>query len=155
MANNEIRSQVPEVPDVERAEDSSRSHAVAADEEENAYRSGTARQRARRSAFERAESWKALSHDVRYRISSAVGWIGFAFTILVTLTLLYAGVIALVHFTIPVLAWLDESELETLGQFYAKAAVFVAPTALISNAWLIALFSWKRSNEKPDEDELN
>lgn len=57
-------------------------------------------------------------------------------------------VIFLIHYTIPQLGWLNESQLGRLTGAYRNFAAFAVPAMLISNAWLVAWFGsrWFRSN---------
>ena len=52
--------------------------------------------------------------------------------------------IFIVHYTIPNLAWLTESELKRLAGVYGNFAKFAAPAMLGTNAWLVAYFGSRR-----------
>ena len=86
----------------------------------------------------------ALTFNIKYWMIIAVT-LTAAFVMLVVLLLIFYSVCLLViHYTIPHLAWLNQDEMARLGAVYSNFAKFAAPTALITNAWLVAYFGTRR-----------
>lgn len=119
---------------------------AAAREETEAYATRSAQQQARLNNFQRREDWRALSHNVRLQSTREVARILRFFIWLAAACIIWAVFIVIVHFTIPQLAWLNATQLGLLGQFYTKSAQFIAPAALISNAY----FTLQRSRPRTD-----
>ena len=140
----------------ERAEESARSvDGDAARGEQDAFISGTQRQQAQVRDFERNERLKELGHFIYTLAIKAVAGIAFIFLGVATAIVLWLILIVLVHFTTPGIGWLDSNELATLGNLYSNSAQFVAPAALITNAWLVAYFSlrrWRNGNSQTRND---
>ena len=54
--------------------------------------------------------------------------------------LAYLAILVIVHYTMPALSWLSDSELQQLEGFYSQTAVVFVPLSLITNAWLVAAY---------------
>ena len=96
------------------------------------------------------ETWKTVSHRLRLLAVAAVAGIALIFLAVAAALVLWLILIAVIHFTIPAWSWLNSAELTKLGTLYSNSAKFIAPTALITNAWLIAYFSlrsWRALRE--------
>ena len=136
---------IPEGRNYERADESARSLGEnQAINEEEFFTNRSARQEAQRAAFERDENWKGLRYDIRTGTITLLVWILWISIAIIAIIALWMAIIVLVHFTIPQEGWLTEKELNNLGSLYTKAAPIIAPVSLMSNAWIIAIFSLRQ-----------
>lgn len=121
---------------------------VDSETEAREYLAADREETARINEFNRIEFRKKLFHFIRscFIVTFAcIGWISavaLAGTALFVALLLIVIVVA--HYLIPQWDWLKPEQLTVLGNWYAKSASFIAPVALITNAWLVAYISIKR-----------
>ena len=93
-------------------------------------------------------TWSNLIFRIRYVAVVGLTLAAGAIALAALATLGWLVVIFLIHYTIPQLGWLNESQLSRLTGAYRNFAAFAVPAMLISNAWLVAYFGnrWFRSN---------
>ena len=140
----------PAPEELERAEDSARSNSGVDDAAEaESYLIGNQRQTAQINEFNRQEFWKKLVNRIRLIAVGLFATILVGLIVVAVSIVLWLIVIVVVHYTIPRIGWLTPAELTTLGKIYSNFTQFVAPAALISNAWLVAYFSIRRWRKKP------
>lgn len=88
--------------------------------------------------------WSALIFGIKFCLVIAVTVMAIAVLVgLLTLVAWFVYVFV-IHYTVPDRAWLSDVELGRLGAVYGNFAKFAAPTALITNAWLVAYFGTRR-----------
>ena len=95
--------------------------------------------------------WSALIFRIKYWLVVAAVAVAVCALLGLLALLVWLVYTFVIHYTAPGRAWLDDGQLGRLGVVYGNFAKFAAPTALISNAWLVAYFGTRRwAASQPD-----
>ena len=95
--------------------------------------------------------WSALIFGIKFWLLIAATVLAISILLGLLALLVWLVYIFTIHYTAPDRAWLDSVQLGRLGAVYGNFAKFAAPTALITNAWLVAYFGTRRlAASQPD-----
>ena len=88
--------------------------------------------------------WSALVFEIKYWLIVGATIIAMAVLLGILALVVWLVYVFVIHYTAPGRGWLEPEELYRLGTAYGNFAKFAAPTALITNAWLVAYFGTRR-----------
>ena len=105
-----------------------------------------------KQAKEQEYQWSGLVFKIKISLVVVVTALAIFTLIGVAVLVGWFIYIFVIHYTVPDKGWLSSAELERLGAIYGNFAKFAAPTALITNAWLVAYFGARRwTSQKGDQ----
>lgn len=103
-------------------------------------------------ANEQEYQWSDTLFKIKLRLVVVVTFLAMIILTGVLILTTWLICVFVIHYTVPGKGWLSSAELERLGAIYGNFAKFAAPTALITNAWLVAYFGTRRwTSQKGDQ----